>query len=62
MTADESSDEPDLEEAFAIGTPDESRDLYARWADTYESGFVEESGYVHHRHVAMVHARAWTGR
>lgn len=60
MTAGEASDEPDLEQAFAVDTPDDSRDLYARWADTYESGFVEESGYVHHRHVATVHARAWT--
>ncbi len=38
----------DLTDAYAVGTPDDNRDLYARWAATYESMFVADNGYVYH--------------
>ena len=28
----------DLADAYAVETPEDNRNLYARWADTYESG------------------------
>ena len=41
-----------LADAYALRTPDDSVQLYADWAPTYESDFVRETGYVLHRHVA----------
>tara|TARA_B100000586_G_scaffold33607_1_gene21532 strand:- start:462 stop:1112 length:651 start_codon:yes stop_codon:yes gene_type:complete len=38
----------DLTDAYAVETPDDNRDLYARWAATYESMFVADNGYVYH--------------
>ncbi len=38
----------DLTDAYAVETPDDNRDLYARWAATYESTFVADNGYVYH--------------
>ena len=55
------SDAPDghdpnelLEIAYSVETPDDSRNLYRRWASTYDESFVEASGYVYHDNV--VHA------
>ena len=45
-------DEIGVAEAFALDGPDDNRQLYASWADTYESGFMETSGYIYHRNVA----------
>lgn len=45
-----------LEDAYALETPEDSRQLYARWAATYESGFVSEQLYVIPRRVAEVFA------
>ena len=36
----------DLADAYAVETPDDNRDLYARWAATYESAFIADNGYV----------------
>jgi len=36
----------DVDDAYALKTPADSIRLYAEWADTYESGFVENEGYV----------------
>ncbi len=36
----------DVDDAYALKTPADSVRLYAKWADTYESGFVENEGYV----------------
>ncbi|MEM9464224.1 MAG: methyltransferase domain-containing protein [Actinomycetota bacterium] len=41
-----------LDEAYAVETPDDNRRLYARWASTYESGFVAAKAYEYHLHVA----------
>jgi len=38
----------DLADAYAVETPDDNRDLYARWAATYESVFIADNGYVYH--------------
>tara|TARA_B100000749_G_scaffold45051_1_gene31402 strand:+ start:2305 stop:2973 length:669 start_codon:yes stop_codon:yes gene_type:complete len=48
----------DLATAYAVETPDDSRDLYARWATTYESGFIADNGYVYHLGVAGAFAGA----
>lgn len=45
---------PSLEAAYAVQTPEDNRKLYAEWAETYESGFMADSGYVYHRHVAAI--------
>ena len=42
----------DLTDAYSVETPEDNLDLYARWADTYESSFVADEGYVYHHGVA----------
>ncbi|MDG2428578.1 MAG: class I SAM-dependent methyltransferase [Acidimicrobiales bacterium] len=42
----------DLVDAYAVETPDDNRDLYARWAKTYESGFITDNAYRYHIGVA----------
>jgi SAM-dependent methyltransferase len=56
------SDEPvRLEDAYALQTPQDSRELYARWAATYESGFVCDEQYVIPQRVAEVFVDAFLG-
>lgn len=43
-----------LDDAYALGSPDDARRLYARWAATYESDFVARSGYHHPRVIAEI--------
>ncbi len=43
---------PGLEDAYSLETPDDSRALYARWADSYDRTFIEAKGYQYHEHVA----------
>jgi len=45
-----------LEDAYALRSPEDSRQLYARWAATYESGFVRDNLYVIPDRVAEVFA------
>lgn len=45
-----------LAAAYTLDGPDANRALYARWADTYESGFIADSGYAYHDRVAEVFA------
>jgi len=47
---------PGLGSAYALQTPDDSRRLYAAWAETYETGFARDMGYVLHRAVAGAYA------
>jgi len=47
-----------LDDAYAVVTPDDSRRLYAKWAETYDSGFVTATGYEYHEHVAEVFVAA----
>ena len=51
-----------LDEAYALETPDDNRQLYARWADTYDSGFIEPTGYVYHTNVAELFVAAGGSR
>lgn len=46
-----------LAAAYALDGPASSRALYARWADTYETGFIVDSGYIYHQQVAAVFAQ-----
>lgn len=43
-----------LAAAYAVDGPDANRELYARWAETYESGFIADSRYIYHDQVAAV--------
>lgn len=47
-----------LASAYALQTPDDSRQLYAAWAKTYESEFIAASGYCLHAAVADAFATA----
>jgi len=47
-----------LADAYALETPQDSRELYARWAATYESDFVTVTKYVIPDRVADVFADA----
>lgn len=42
----------DVDDAYAIETPEDSVRLYGEWADTYDSSFVEHEGYVVYLRVA----------
>ncbi len=41
-----------LEDAYAVDGPEANRELYASWAETYESVFLAENDYQYHRQVA----------
>ena len=41
-----------LEDAYALKTPQDNRNLYAQWAKTYESEFVASQGYEHPKVIA----------
>lgn len=41
----------DLNRAYSLKTPADSKRLYADWADTYDSDFIESRGYVYHLRV-----------
>lgn len=43
-----------LDKAYATKGPEANRELYASWAETYESGFIVDSGYVYHQEVVKV--------
>lgn len=54
MTGTDGSGEFDLKDAYAVETPDDNRKLYREWADTYESGYMADRGYVYHENVSEV--------
>ena len=58
MTNDDAAEPVDelLAAAYALDGPDANRALYARWADTYDSGFVVASGYKYPQVVVDVFA------
>ncbi len=49
MTADY-----DLDRAYEIDGPDSARDLYGKWADTYDSAFGEGWGYIAPQEIARL--------
>ena len=44
-----------LDDAYAVETPDDNRRLYAQWASTYDSEFLQTQGYVYDRNVAAAY-------
>ncbi len=49
------SEEPlGLEQAYSVKTPDDNRRLYAAWAATYESSFVDAKQYRYPKAIAEV--------
>lgn len=52
------TDEDDLHRAYALGSPDAARRLYADWAASYDSDFVDARGYVLHIAVADAFVQA----
>ena len=53
-----SQDKLNTTAAYALQTPDDSRRLYADWADTYDDGFVTTQAYELHTHVAGAFVKA----
>ncbi|MEM7274548.1 MAG: class I SAM-dependent methyltransferase [Actinomycetota bacterium] len=51
MANQDDSDDLGLAAAYAVSTPDDSRQLYARWAASYDDDFVDRNGYVYHLNV-----------
>ena len=43
----------DLDDAYGVRTPDDSRRLYEAWAETYDTDFVKRLGYVYHQQVVQ---------
>lgn len=48
--------DPDLDDAYALQTPDDSRRLYAGWADSYDQSFAEAMDYRSPELVAKTYA------
>lgn len=46
------ADDPDLDSAYALQTPEDSVRLYRDWAGTYDSDFARNSDYILHEQVA----------
>ena len=40
-----------VDDAYALETPEDNVDLYKKWADSYDSDFVEREGYVQYLRV-----------
>jgi len=47
-----------LDGAYSVETPDDSRRLYAKWATTYDEEFVAASSYVYPENVAAIFVEA----
>ncbi|MEM1301344.1 MAG: class I SAM-dependent methyltransferase, partial [Pseudomonadota bacterium] len=52
------ADDPDLDSAYALNSPQAVQQLYAGWADTYDTDFAVEHGYQLHDHVASAYVDA----
>jgi hypothetical protein len=42
----------DLNDAYAVKTPQDSRKLYAAWAETYDETFIKANDYIYPRTIA----------
>lgn len=49
---------PDLHDAYAVETPEDSLKLYAGWADSYDESFASEMDYQSPRRVAEAYVTA----
>jgi len=52
------SDKPDLNAAYALKTPEDSRRLYAEWAGDYDASFAAREDYQLHIHTARAFVMA----
>jgi len=52
------TDKKDVSDAYALKTPEESRKLYADWADSYDAEFAGETDYILHIETARAFADA----
>ena len=43
-----------LEDAYSVKTPEDNKNLYAKWASTYESEFVKNEGYEHPKVISKI--------
>jgi len=51
-------DAPDLHAAYALKTPEDSRRLYDKWAEDYDSNFAAIEDYQLHNHIARAFVAA----
>lgn len=56
-----SNDTPDLQAAYALQTPDDSKALYRSWAATYDETFAEAMGYAAPARIAALFDSRWRG-
>ncbi len=55
-------DDPDVHQAYALKTPEDSKRLYASWAATYDQSFAQSTGFAMPAHVAeLFHAHGGKG-
>lgn len=47
------TDKPDLQSAYALDGADANRELYARWAQSYDTDFARENAYLSPLHAAQ---------
>lgn len=52
------TDEPNLDGAYNLKTPEDSLKLYSEWAETYDETFAQEHAYIMHQHVARAYVNA----
>ncbi len=60
MTA--SKNAPDLESAYALETPEDSKALYRTWAGTYDQTFAQAMGYAAPARLAALFDDLWQGQ
>lgn len=46
-----------MNDAYSLETPQDNKDLYAKWADSYDDDFIVSHGYVYNQGVAELFAR-----
>lgn len=46
-----------LEDAYSVKTPEDNKNLYSKWAKTYESEFVKNEGYEHPKVISEIFDR-----
>ncbi len=56
MPKEPSEDPYDLDSAYRIDSPEAARKRYGAWADTYDTGFARDWGYVAPREIARLFA------
>ncbi len=52
------ADEPDLDSAYALETPDDNRQLYRAWAESYDADFVAGKGFRFPQLIAQTYLEA----